>query len=54
MPKVRPTPPAAARAASGWLRLVNPSAALRRISGLAGVGPILGINQIEIVQNNSR
>jgi anti-anti-sigma factor len=38
------------RAAGGWLRLVNPSAALRRISGLAGVGPILGINQIEIVQ----
>ena len=42
------------RAAGGWLRLVNPSAALRRISGLAGVGPILGINQIEIVQNNSQ
>jgi anti-anti-sigma factor len=40
------------RAAGGWLRLVNPSAALRRISGLAGVGPILGINQIEIVQNS--
>ena len=42
------------RAAGGWLRLVNPSAALRRISGLAGVGPVLGINQIEIVQNNSQ
>jgi anti-anti-sigma factor len=27
------------RAAGGWLRLVNPSTALRRISGLAGVEP---------------
>lgn len=42
------------RAAGSRLRFINPSAALRRISGLAGVGPILGINQIEIAQNNGR